>query len=91
MSDCPIRSDSQPASHHAGRSRRERQHVEILSAILDEDMTRALGLAFEHIEEFAPDPLMIDMLHSGVVKSKDPVLSAEFASLVAQSQSRNRD
>jgi hypothetical protein len=59
-------------AHLRGAVRRERQQVEILSAILEGHTTRALGLAFEHTQEFGHDPLMIDMLDRGVAKNKIP-------------------
>jgi hypothetical protein len=93
-SDQPIRRGSptpRPDPTRApGATRRDRQHVEILSAILAEHITRALGLAFEHIDEFGPDPLIIDMLYRAIARRQDPVLSAELASLAARDQSPDR-
>jgi DNA-binding GntR family transcriptional regulator len=41
-----------------GASRRVRQHVQILSALIAGQVEHALGLAFEHIAEFGSDPLV---------------------------------
>jgi hypothetical protein len=62
----------------AGTTRRERQHVEILSALLQGKTSHALGLAFEHLEEFSIDPLVVQMLSSAVADRDDPALSVEF-------------
>jgi hypothetical protein len=57
--------------HLAGAARRDRQHVEILAAVLEDRLTQALGLAFEHLAEFGPDPLLVSMLTRRIQQRQD--------------------
>lgn len=45
-----------------GATRRERQHVEVLAAILGSDSARAVALAREHLAEFPSDAVVAHML-----------------------------
>jgi hypothetical protein len=72
-----------PASD-AASTRRERQRVEILSAILQGQTAHALGLAFEHLDEFSIDPVVVRMLSSAVADRGDPGLSVELALLLCR-------
>jgi SAM-dependent methyltransferase len=66
-------------SARSGRAtRRERQHVEILSAILRGQTSHALGLAFEHLDEFGVDQPVVEMLSAAVAERHDAALSLEF-------------
>jgi hypothetical protein len=74
-------SDShKPGARHQFRetTRRERQREEILSAILQNRTSHALGLAFEHLDEFGIDQLLVQTLTSAVAGRNDPALSVEF-------------
>jgi hypothetical protein len=72
-----------------GAPRRERQHVEILSAILEGRASRALGLAFEHLDEFGIDQLVLQMLSSAVADRHDPALSLELDAFLARVERKN--
>jgi hypothetical protein len=75
------RSDShKPGGRHQLReaTRRERQREEILSAILQNRTSHALGLAFEHLDEFGIDQLLVQTLISAVAGRNDPALSIEL-------------
>ena len=41
-------------------TRRQRQQNEILEAALEGRLRHALDLAFQHFDEFGPDPLVVD-------------------------------
>ena len=59
-------------------TREERQQIEILAAILTGQAGHALGLAFEHLDEFNATPLIVHMLSAAVAERQDPALSAGF-------------
>ena len=50
----------------AGTTRRERQHVETLVAIVDGDAVRGLALAGEHLSEFPCDALVANQASSAI-------------------------
>jgi len=50
----------------AGATRRERQHVEALSALVGGDTTRGLGLVAEHVAEFPRDALLVNQASSAI-------------------------
>jgi hypothetical protein len=68
----------------AGSTRQERQHAEILFAIHNGRTSHALGLAFEHLEEFGPDQSVVQMLASAVADQHDPALAIELDALLGQ-------
>jgi hypothetical protein len=70
--------------HLVGASRRDRQHVEILSALMGGQVEHALGLAFEHIAEFGRDPLVLHLLSRRIGDRQDPRLRSEWRALVNQ-------
>jgi hypothetical protein len=77
----------QDARRHLARApRRDRQHVEILAAVLEDHLTQALGLAFEHLTEFGPDPLMVSVLTQRIERSPDPGLSDGLQALLDQTR-----
>src|SRR5262249_26050023 len=49
-----------------GPPRRERQHVEALSALVGGDTTRGLGLVAEHVAEFPRDALLVNQASSAI-------------------------
>jgi hypothetical protein len=59
-------------------TREERQQIEILAAIVTGQVAHALGLAFEHLDEFNATPLIVHMLSAAVAERQDPPLSAGF-------------
>jgi hypothetical protein len=74
-------SDSaKPAGRHqpSEATRQERQRAEILTAIHQNRTSHALGLAFEHVDEFGIDQLVVQMLTSAVAGRRDRALSVEF-------------
>jgi hypothetical protein len=60
--------------------RRQRQQAEIAAAAVDRP-AHALDLAFEHFQEYGPDPLIIEILFDTVTSERDPALTAEFDAL----------
>lgn len=50
----------------AGVTRRERQHVEALSAVVSGETTRGLGLIEEHVAEFPRDALVVNQASSAI-------------------------
>jgi tetratricopeptide (TPR) repeat protein len=50
----------------AGATRRERQHVEALSALVAGDTTRGLALVDEHVAEFPRDALLVNQAGSAI-------------------------
>jgi tetratricopeptide (TPR) repeat protein len=50
----------------AGASRRERQHVEALSALVGGETTRGLALVDEHLKEFPRDALLVNQASSAI-------------------------
>ena len=68
-------------ARRGGTSRRERQQVEILAALLDDRPAHALDLTFEHLEEYGPDPLVVHVLATVVSKRQDPALSSQLDAL----------
>jgi hypothetical protein len=70
--------------HLAGASRRDRQHVQILAAVIGGHVEHALGLAFEHIAEFGGDPLVLHLLSRHITDRQDPLLLSELHALVDQ-------
>jgi hypothetical protein len=61
--------------------RRRRQQAEIAAAAIDRP-AHALDLAFEHFDEYGPDPLIIERLSNAVANQCEPALVAEFGALV---------
>jgi hypothetical protein len=61
--------------------RRQRQHAEIAAAATVRP-AHALDLAFEHFEEYGPDPLIFEILFESVANERDPALTAEFDALI---------
>jgi hypothetical protein len=59
-------------------TRRERQQAEILAAARHDRVSHALDLAFEHLDEFGPDHLVVHVLSNAVAESREPALLAEF-------------
>src|SRR3989442_5042162 len=49
-----------------GATRRERQHVEALSALIAGETTRGLALVDEHVAEFPRDALLVNMAGSAI-------------------------
>jgi tetratricopeptide (TPR) repeat protein len=49
-----------------GATRRERQHVEALSAIVDGDTARGLALIDEHVAEFPRDAVLVNQASSAI-------------------------
>jgi hypothetical protein len=72
------KSRKQAQARLAGATREERQQVEILAAIVTGQVRHALGLAFEHLDEFNATPLIVHMLSAAVAERQYPALSAEF-------------
>jgi tetratricopeptide (TPR) repeat protein len=50
----------------AGATRRERQHVEALSALVGGDTTRGLELVDEHVKDFPRDALLVNQAGSAI-------------------------
>ena len=50
----------------AGATRRERQHVEALSALIGGETTRGLALVDEHVKEFPRDALLVNQAGSAI-------------------------
>jgi tetratricopeptide (TPR) repeat protein len=50
----------------AGATRRERQHVEALGAIIEGDTARGLALVDEHVAEFPRDALLVNQASSSI-------------------------
>ena len=50
----------------SGATRRERQHVEALSALVAGDTARGLGLVDEHVAEFPRDALLVNQASSAI-------------------------
>ena len=50
----------------AGATRRERQHVEALSALIGGETTRGLDLVAEHVKEFPRDALLVNQAGSAI-------------------------
>jgi tetratricopeptide (TPR) repeat protein len=50
----------------AGASRRERQHVEAVSALVGGETTRGLGLVDEHVRDFPRDALLVNQASSAI-------------------------
>ena len=59
-------------------TRRERQHVEILAAVLRGDVDRAVALAVEHLGEFPEDVLVLHVVSEATKGANGPSRSAEF-------------
>jgi hypothetical protein len=72
------RSGTRPTQH------KSRQQVQILSAVLEGQIAHALGLAFEHLDEFAEDQLVAHTLSVEVAQQQDGVLSTELDALFEQ-------
>jgi hypothetical protein len=72
---------SKAVSDLEGAGREERQHVEILAAVLDDRLSHALGLAFEHLREFPEDQLILDMLEWEISGRVDPVQAEQLRAL----------
>jgi hypothetical protein len=72
----------------SGASRRERQQVQILSAVLEGRVAHALGLAFEHLEEFPDDQLVTHSMSVAVARRSDRILSAELEALFGMVQKK---
>jgi len=53
-------------AHVAGATRRERQHVEAVSALIGGDTARGLALVDEHVEEFPRDALLVNQASSAI-------------------------
>jgi hypothetical protein len=79
-------------AHLNDATRRERQHVEVLAAVLEDHLGHAFGLAFEHLREFNGDELVLYMLSDAVTRHSDPGLSTELDSLLelVQRQEKSR-
>jgi tetratricopeptide (TPR) repeat protein len=50
----------------AGATRRERQHVEVVSALVAGDTVRGLALVDEHVQEFPRDALLVNQASSAI-------------------------
>src|SRR5262249_49028831 len=50
----------------AGATRRERQHVEALAAVIGGETTRGLGLIDEHLADFPRDALLVNQASSSI-------------------------
>src|SRR5688572_914861 len=50
----------------AGATRRERQHVDALSALIGGDTARGLALVDEHVAEFPRDALLVNQTSSAI-------------------------
>lgn len=75
---------TEAVAHLRRATRRERQQVEILSAILEDRLPHAIGLAFEHLDEFGTDQLVLHMLSKVVSEHHDSGLSAQYEALRRQ-------
>lgn len=64
-------------------ARRDRQRVEILLAVEERHLSQALGLAFEHFDEFGYDDRVASRLRAAVAGAGDPVLQAGLRRLLA--------
>jgi hypothetical protein len=67
-----------------GPTRRGRQLAEILSTVFEGRLARALGLAFQHLQEFHADDWLVDVLEKAVPEQRDAGLSAELEILRAR-------
>ena len=61
-----------------GGTRRERQHVEILAAVLRGDVERSLALGIEHLGEFPEDVVVLHVISEAMKRSSDPRMRAAF-------------
>jgi hypothetical protein len=85
----PLGEPSDTSERIAGPTRRERQHAEILSGIRNGRTSHALDLAFEHLDEFGPDQMVVQMLGSAVANQPDPALAIEFEALLRRIGSKS--
>ena len=69
--------------------RRQRQQSEIATAAFDRP-AHALDLAFEHFEEFGPDPVVIKTLSDSLAIQREPALFAEFDALIERFTAKSR-
>ena len=69
--------------------RRQRQQAEIAHAAFDRP-AHALDLAFEHFEEFGPDPVVIETLSDSLAIQREPALFAEFDALIERFTAKSR-
>ena len=69
--------------------RRQRQQAEIANAAFDRP-AHALDLAFEHFEEFGPDPVVIETLSDSLAIQTEPALFAEFDALIERFTAKSR-
>jgi hypothetical protein len=74
-------SADQAWKHLAHSSRQDRQHIEILTALLHGRLSQALDLAFEHLSEFGSDPLLTHLLDRCICDRDDPGLTAGLHAL----------
>jgi hypothetical protein len=74
--------------HLPGASRRDRQHVQILAALIGGQVEHALALAFEHTAEFGRDPLVLHVLSRRIGDRRDPLLTSELRALLDQTGTR---
>src|SRR5207247_1012456 len=63
-------------------TRRGRQQDEILSATLAGHLHHALGLAFEHLDEFGNNELVVRTLSTAISERRDPKLLSQLNSLL---------
>lgn len=63
-------------------SRRDRQQLEIVTALADGRLSRALGLAFEHFDEFGVDVSVAELLRASIDRRRDAALSTGLQELL---------
>jgi len=64
-------------------TRRERQHIEVLTAAMDGETSRAMALGSQHLHEFASDVVVLHVLTNAVAFAEDDTLQSELLRLVA--------
>jgi hypothetical protein len=73
-----------PCSIAAAAARRDRHRIEIVTAVLDGRLSQALGLAFEHFEEFGLDCAVLGVLSLSIGGSEDIALHAGLRDLLGR-------